>query len=58
MFSIYIGNSSNDSSNLMLGGYDSFKVNKDDHDGYGIHWYETESEEYWDLEIDYFEYGD
>jgi hypothetical protein len=41
MFSMYIGDV-NETSDITFGGYDSFKIKKDDDEGYGIHWYEVE----------------
>lgn len=41
MFSMYIGDA-NETSDITFGGYDSFKIKKDDDEGYGIHWYEVE----------------
>jgi hypothetical protein len=46
LFSIYIGYM-NESSQITLGGYDSFKIKKDDDEGYGIHWYDIEDSPYW-----------
>lgn len=57
MFSIYIGYQ-NESSQITFGGYDSFKIKKDDDEGYGIHWYDIEDSKYWQVEVVGSMYGD
>jgi Eukaryotic aspartyl protease len=58
MFSIYIGES-NETSDITFGGYDSFKIKKDDDEGYGIHWYEVElDQQFWALEVNEAAYGE
>ncbi len=51
VFSVYIGQGT-EQSMIQFGGYDSFKVKKDqENEGYGIHWYNLESEYSWLVDI-------
>ena len=60
IFSLYLEDVglSSGGSEIMFGGYDSYKIKKDDDMGYGIHWYSIVKSHGWSLTLHGFLYGD